>query len=281
MFIKRILSGGIILVFSIIILGFSEVPFLLNITIGVLSAMAVYEALVTTKYIESKAMMFISLFLAFIMPVVPELINVLKIDGFTIGRVTTFGIFAFAMVVFIFMIIFYGKFSFEHIAVVFLLTVIISFFFTTLIYVRMIPLYGLYYIYFVFIGAWGSDTFCYGCGRFFGKHKLVEKISPKKTIEGSVGGLILTSVFFGLGALILNKCFHLEVNYILFIVTGIFASAVGQIGDLSASIIKRNFAVKDFGSLIPGHGGILDRFDSVIFVSPALYILFSNFTYIK
>lgn len=123
-------------------------------------------------------------------------------------------------------------------------------------------------IWLIFITAWGTDTFAYFSGYFFGRKKLCPSISPKKTVEGAIGGII-GSLFISLifGYLFL-KDYLLAVALI-----GIIGSIIAQIGDLSASLIKRYTGIKDFGNLIPGHGGILDRFDSILFTAPIVYYI--------
>lgn len=136
---------------------------------------------------------------------------------------------------------------------------------------------GKYVYLLVFLGAWVCDTFAYFTGRFFGKHKLIPAISPKKTIEGSIGGIIFTIGAFILYRFLLFKFYpdlNLNLPYILVIVLAIFASIVSQIGDLVASSVKRQYNLKDYGNLFPGHGGVLDRFDSVMLVAPVTYIIF-------
>lgn len=127
----------------------------------------------------------------------------------------------------------------------------------------------------VFIGAWVTDIFAYFSGRFFGKHKLCEAVSPKKTVEGSIGGIIFCSISFVIFALFVKGTNLHFSRYLIWAGVGIVISIVSQIGDLSMSLIKRHFGIKDFGKLFPGHGGILDRFDSVIAVSFVLYIIIS------
>ncbi len=131
---------------------------------------------------------------------------------------------------------------------------------------------GTILLWIVFIGAFATDTFAYFTGVFFGKHKLCPEISPKKTIEGSVGGTVGCIVLMLLYGLLIEKVFDMDINYIKLGILGIIISPISQIGDLTASIIKRKFGVKDYGSLFPGHGGILDRLDSVIMVAPLVYI---------
>ena len=116
-----------------------------------------------------------------------------------------------------------------------------------------------------------TDTFAYFSGYLFGKHKLIPKISPKKTIEGSIGGVIGSIVC----CIIFGYIFKLDI--IQMIIIGGLGSVIAQIGDLFASAIKRYVGIKDYGKLIPGHGGILDRFDSVILVAPFVYYAISLF----
>lgn len=123
-------------------------------------------------------------------------------------------------------------------------------------------------IWLVFITAWGTDTFAYFSGYFFGKRKLCPLISPKKTVEGAIGGV--------LGSMIISLLFgylFLKDYVIATAIIGVLGSIVAQIGDLSASLIKRHTGIKDFGNLMPGHGGVLDRFDSILLTAPTIYFV--------
>lgn len=131
---------------------------------------------------------------------------------------------------------------------------------------------GRIWILFAVLGASVSDTFAYEIGTRFGKTKLCEKISPKKTVEGSVAGIVGVVISYIILAFVSNKYFGMNINYLFIIIMGIVTSIVGQFGDLSASLIKRYCGVKDFGNIMPGHGGILDRFDSLLFTAPMVYI---------
>ena len=129
-------------------------------------------------------------------------------------------------------------------------------------------------IWFVLIASWGSDVFAYFIGRHFGKHKLT-KISPNKTIEGAVAGIVGAILLGILFAVLCNTIWNVGINYLVIAIIMAILSAVGQIGDLAASSIKRYCEIKDFSELIPGHGGMLDRIDSIIFVLPFAFILFN------
>ena len=126
---------------------------------------------------------------------------------------------------------------------------------------------GEYYWYFIFIGAWVSDTFAYFSGMLFGRHKLIPIVSPKKTVEGAVGGVLFCVAFFvGYGAL-LNHLTQYDISLVLLIFAGLLSALVSMIGDLSMSVIKRKYGIKDYGKVFPGHGGVLDRFDSIFAVA--------------
>ena len=129
-------------------------------------------------------------------------------------------------------------------------------------------------IWFVLIASWGSDIFAYFIGRHFGKHKLTA-VSPNKTVEGAVAGVVGAILLGILFAILCNTIWGVGINYLLIGCIMAVLSIVGQIGDLAASSIKRYCDIKDFSELIPGHGGMLDRIDSIIFVLPFAFILFS------
>ena len=132
------------------------------------------------------------------------------------------------------------------------------------------------YIYLIpFIFGWVTDTFAYFCGRLFGRHKLIPGVSPKKTVEGAIGGIVFCALATWLYGFIVGKCFDVRPNYLALILTGLAVSVVSMIGDLVMSAIKREYGIKDYGKLLPGHGGILDRFDSSIAVTVVLVVVTS------
>lgn len=144
----------------------------------------------------------------------------------------------------------------------------------TLAFIKLILAlpYGRFYILFVFCGAFVSDTFAFLVGSRIGKTKLAPDISPNKTVEGSIGGIIGVLIAFIILALIGKYTLSINVNIIYWVFVALVASVAGQFGDLTASAIKRYCKIKDFGNIMPGHGGILDRFDSLMFVAPIVYI---------
>ena len=147
-----------------------------------------------------------------------------------------------------------------------------------LLRLRMVPGIGMLLVFSPLCISFGSDTFALFAGMLFGKHKLAPRVSPKKTVEGAVGGLVggvfgMAIMMFA-GAWVIQDAFMGPREVLLF---GVLGSAISQIGDLSFSVIKREFGVKDYGRLLPGHGGILDRFDSVTFVTPFVWLLLRLF----
>ena len=133
---------------------------------------------------------------------------------------------------------------------------------------------GFFSVWMTFISAWGSDTCAYFTGVLFGKHKITPRLSPKKSVEGCIGGVIGAGLLGLVYGLVLKNLGRLPAEDLwAYPLLGTCGSVVGQIGDLAASAIKRDFGIKDYGKCIPGHGGIMDRFDSVIFTAPLIYLL--------
>ena len=132
---------------------------------------------------------------------------------------------------------------------------------------------GRFFILIPFVLAFLSDTGAYFAGLKFGKHKLAPVISPKKTVEGVAGGVLGAVIGMCVYCLILQVFFEFKVNYLFALVYGVLGSAAGVFGDLCFSVIKRQTGIKDYGNLIPGHGGILDRFDSMMVVGPLTEVL--------
>lgn len=151
---------------------------------------------------------------------------------------------------------------------VFYVTVMLSYIYQ----IRILP-GGAFTVWLVFICSWGCDTCAYCVGILIGKHKMAPKLSPKKSVEGGIGGIAGAALIGVLYALAINHWGNAGVEVMSFAVIGAVGGAISQVGDLGASAIKRNYDIKDYGKLIPGHGGILDRFDSVIFTAPIIYYL--------
>lgn len=182
----------------------------------------------------------------------------------------------------IFMLLEFEKTKFEQAITAIFASVCVPYSFSLMILFRDInehiegytKIDGIYLLLFAFFAGWMTDIFAYFVGSKLGKHKLCPKISPKKSVEGAIGGVVGAILLNVLLLFVFKKFFFTEesaLSYIAVIFLSIILSVVSMFGDLAASTIKRNFGIKDFGKLLPGHGGIMDRFDSVLFVMPVLY----------
>ena len=181
-----------------------------------------------------------------------------------------------------YLVVFHAKTNIEEIFVTFFGFFYVSFLISH-IYLTRDFTNGQFFVWLIFLCAFGCDTGAYLVGMTMGRHKLIPDLSPKKTIEGSIGGIIMATVLCIIFAIVVNRKFTINgVNPLLLcFLTGLIGSVLSQIGDLAASAMKRYTGIKDFGNVIPGHGGILDRFDSVLFTAPAVYylmIFLSEFT---
>lgn len=174
--------------------------------------------------------------------------------------------FAAILLLLIYTVVVKNRFTFDHVAFAILGALYVGIGFYYLIETRMI---GIEFVVYALLVIWMTDTGAYFTGRKIGKRKLWPDISPNKTIEGFVGGIIWAVVF----ACIFQLFIPIASSYVILIAVTVVASIVGQLGDLVESAIKRHYDVKDSGKLLPGHGGILDRFDSLLFVLPLLHLL--------
>jgi phosphatidate cytidylyltransferase len=183
-------------------------------------------------------------------------------------------LFIFFLMLLMFAYVFgFPKFKTEQIAVVFFGLFYVCVMLSYIYQVRMLENGGLI-VWMIFIGAWGSDTFAYCVGILIGKHKIAPKLSPKKSLEGCIGGVVGAALIGFFYALFLkDRITVIDNPELAFAAIGAASSIISQLGDLAASAIKRNHDIKDYGTLIPGHGGILDRFDSIIFTAPIVYYL--------
>ena len=165
-----------------------------------------------------------------------------------------------------------GELPFEKIAVCFVGGLLIPFMLCALVRI-VVAEEGRFFVLLPFLLAFTSDSGAYFAGRFFGKHKLAPSISPNKTLEGVVGGVVGAVIGILIYSVILSLFFRFRVNYLFALSYGILGSLGAVFGDLIFSVIKRQTGIKDYGNLIPGHGGVLDRFDSMVIVAPLTEVL--------
>lgn len=199
-------------------------------------------------------------------------ISVLKADGLVVPVLILYTAVLAAASVF-----YHSKIGFKDISAAMFAAVYIGLFTSFIFRVYDFDNNGLCHLFLIFICAWITDTGAYFAGRLFGRHKLAPKISPKKTVEGAVGGVICSIA----GCIVLGYVMTLtdsttvQPNYIMLSAIGLVGSCLAQLGDLLCSLVKRECEIKDFGNIMPGHGGVLDRFDSVIMVAPFVYCMLS------
>ncbi len=268
--LQRIVTATVLMAILLPVLIFSwQVPFLIPALVGLMSLCAVWELFKCLGCDKDLLMLIPSCLVCLGLP-----FGTLWADSLT-GYVTlclgvTFLFLLYGYTVAVFR---RGRMQFASLATLFTGVAYIALAFTALALLRHQTPQGGYLYLLVFFGAWVTDTFAYFTGRFFGHHKLNPEISPKKTVEGSIGGILFCILSFVLFGVVMQKAWDKEVNYILLCVAGLVCSFISQIGDLITSLIKRERGVKDFGKIFPGHGGVLDRFDSILAVSPVLLIL--------
>ncbi len=164
------------------------------------------------------------------------------------------------------------KLSFQSVCVAAFAGLVVPYLLGALIRLRVME-NGKFFILTAFVLTMVPDSGAYFAGRAFGKRKLCPVISPHKTVEGAIGGVISTVIFMVLYALVMEKVYEFKINYIYAIVYGVLGAGASMLGDLTFSVIKRQAKIKDYGSLLPGHGGVLDRFDSTTVVAPLLEVL--------
>ncbi len=282
---KRIISGLLLTAFAIMVIAL-RYTIVLPLVLATFCVIATIELNNATK-LQNKPVMVLSVIASAIVPFYYEYSDWL--NGLPINLNAKYLICLYVLALFIFMLFEYEKTKFSHIATVIISSLAVPFAISRFMYFRDIDEFfpnadytdshGIFFILFAAFGAWMTDVFAFFAGSFLGKHKLCPKISPKKTVEGAIGGVlgcVLTSLI--LYAVFVNAVWKTEnANYVSVALMSVFLSFISMCGDLTASVIKRNFEIKDFGKLIPGHGGVLDRFDSIIFVLTALYAVLNIF----
>lgn len=265
---QRLITAAVGLILMVALLYMFQ-TIALNIFTAVISLVALYELLMATKYVKNKYLLIISFIYAGFYPF---------LMFFNLQGLRGLALFLYLSLIFLLMLDKHGDLRFEYVAMIAFVTVLIPFSMSCGIRLRDVYLEdGLFFFILAFCGAWITDAGCYFVGTFLGKTKLAPEISPKKTVEGFVGGIIVNvavTLLLGAGYGLICSLSGAEmiVHYWQFLLFGFLSALLSVLGDLTASLIKRQCSVKDFGTIMPGHGGILDRFDSVLFVMPFTYI---------
>ena len=259
----RIISAAILL--PLLLVAMLALPKLVTaIIFGAAAAIAAYELLYSTGLVRHVRLVAYSMVMAF-------LTSLWSYFGAQ-HLLSVIGILVFFAALFGEMMAAHVKLTFDKVACCLAAGLLIPYLLTSLVRIHgMVS--GRHYILIPFIMAFLSDTGAYFAGRAFGHHKLAPVISPKKTIEGAIGGVIGAVVGMLIYTLVLRFVFSFNVNYLYAVIYGVLGSLGAVFGDLCFSVIKRQTGIKDYGNLIPGHGGILDRFDSMMVVGPLAEIL--------
>ena len=270
---QRIITG---LICAVLFIGclFLMDTIVFALVLSLMSAIAVHEVEKAVN-LKNIPIMVLSIALSVAIPVLAHFnfsVPIAAVGGF------------YVVLVFIFMLLQFEKTKFEEAVTAIFASVAIPYSFSLFLVFRDInerfssytKIDGIFLILFACFCAWLTDIFAYFVGSKFGKHKLCPKISPKKSVEGAVGGVV-GAVLLNVALLFVFKKFFFQdgtgLTYVSVIIMSVCLSVISMFGDLAASTIKRNFGIKDFGKLLPGHGGIMDRCDSLLFVLPVLYSL--------
>lgn len=262
----RVLSGVTLVAFFMAIVVFNRsFPLALNIAIAFISALAVFEVI---KALELSDRWYIT---------VPSMTAAVLVQFCEFQQANIFIYSAFTACIFCALLRHHREITFKEMAVVYSMVVLIPLALQTIILVRTLSdQHGMFYALVCVFSAWIPDAGAFFAGKLFGKHKLCPEISPKKTVEGLIGGVLSSVIILQLVGLIFTYGIYggeRQANWLSLLIIGFFGAFVSVLGDLSFSLIKRSCHIKDFGSVIPGHGGILDRFDSVIFTAPFVYMV--------
>lgn len=250
----------------VLVIFFCLPPIWLPIMFSVLSMLALHEVLWSTGFVKHARISAYSILVAGLIP--------FWVYFGANERLFLCGVFCYVLLVFCEALASKYSVTLEKMGGAFFFALMIPYFLSAFIRIKLQNgALGEFYILLPMVAAFCSDTFALFAGLAFGKHKLAPTLSPKKTVEGSAGGLLGAIVCCCIYGAVMQVGFHLEVNYAALVLYGGLGSIVSQIGDLSFSYIKRQYGLKDFGNIFPGHGGVLDRFDSVIFCAPLIEVM--------
>ena len=284
--LKRTVSGVIFTVLVAGVLVFNlRIPLLLNIVLAVVACFAIYEVLVATKYIKNFAITLACMGFTAALQLIPIFGRSRLVE--LVGGVSV----AFLLFLFVIVIFSRNTIGIDQIGMVLLTTSMVAFPFFSVLYMYWRNPYdtmvagdtsyviGQSMVAYCFLVAWMTDVGAYFAGWLFGrhgKHKLCPDISPKKTVEGAIGGVLFCIGMISLAAWLMTaqyKILPFNVYWVNMLIVTFCGSIISMIGDLSFSLIKRFCHIKDFGNVMPGHGGVLDRFDSVMFVAPLVCVM--------
>lgn len=265
MFKQRLTSGIILVLIAVVTLYFGGIPTFL--VTAIISLIGYYELL--RVFCTEKTMLGVA---AYTVTIVYYLLLLLDLNNFIILLAILYLMVLMAIYVFTF-----PKYKFPQVMCAYFGFFYVVMMLSCLYQIRDMESGGAL-IVLVFLSSWGSDTLAYCSGMLFGKHKMTPKLSPKKTVEGGIGGVLGAGLLGVLYGFICKDMINISVSVpVLCGIVCVVGALLSMIGDLGASAIKRDCNIKDYGTLIPGHGGILDRFDSIIFTAPVIFYLTNLF----
>lgn len=255
---------GLILVIIVLAVTLWTPPVFLAVFASVVSAVAANEFLYNTGLVKNGRMRFYSMIMAFLVP--------LWCYFGSNGPAALVGVLVFYMLLVLELLISKTKLPFAQVGFCLVGGLLFPYLISALVRISLAE-HGSYMVMLPFTISFMTDIGAYIIGITMGKHKLCPTVSPKKTVEGFVGGIVFAVISAIIFALVLQVFFGFRVNYFYAVLYGIVGSLAAVLGDLSFSVIKRQTGIKDYGYLIPGHGGALDRFDSIMMVSPLVEAL--------
>ena len=258
---------GVVAIAAFILLLFYLPSIYVTVVFAAFCGIGVWELLYATHSIGRHPLLYLSCLTAFAVP-------------FTL-RSAQAGLWPFVGLVFLYLLIACGcavfdheHIGFAHIGKGMFATIVVPFLFTSFLRILAVEDMGKYYVLMPWITVWVCDSMALFVGKAFGKHKLAPYVSPKKTIEGALGGIVGGVLAMAIYVLVMERGFQVHLDLLPALIFGLLGAIIGQLGDLSLSVIKREAGIKDYGKVFPGHGGVWDRFDSILFTAPLFEIIY-------
>lgn len=266
---KRVIFGVVGLIFVLLAL-YRFPPIVLEAALAALSALATYELLGSTRLVRDRVMLALA--------VLYSLTYAFSLS--TMAKAQPYSAMLSHILMTVFLLALFARLLQKHATVgaqeaacAAFGGICLPYLLLSLIRIFQIPQIGPFLVLLPLVAAWGSDTCALFAGILFGKHKLAPVVSPKKTVEGAVGGVVGATVIMLAVVAVFNRFTPVDIPFFAAAVLGAVGAVIGQLGDLTFSVIKRQTGIKDYGHIFPGHGGVLDRFDSVIFVAPVVELV--------
>ena len=263
----RFITAAAILAVAIVMLIFSDTLFL-PLLMGACALCAVFELLRCVGTVKHLVLSIPACVISFSLPIGAFFVE----DMYFYFLLSSIVCFVFMIYMFFLAVFHKGVIRVQDIALAYIFVSYVSISLSNVVLVRHVEESGLYFFILIFVIAWITDVFAYIVGSLFGKHKLIPSVSPKKSVEGAIGGVVGAMLGCAVVAFIMQMISDLEPNYLMFLLVGFVGAVISQLGDLVASLVKREYGIKDYSNLLPGHGGIMDRFDSIIPVATVVLL---------